>query len=186
MGIKVSVLKVIEWPNKVLETRAEEVKSFDQDLKKFVSDMHETMDHAGGIGLAANQVNSLKRVLVICIPFNDDKEEESTEEKKWWHNKRFTFINPTIKLKNGKNTYQEGCLSFPGMYEYVERAKTLTVEAQDENGKTFEVEADGLLAICLQHEIDHLDGIVFTQRMSRVKADMLLKKLSKKRLLEPV
>lgn len=183
-------LKVIEWPAKVLETKAQEVLEFDDKLKKFVADMHETMDAAHGIGLAANQVNSLQRVLTIFIPFIENKEEETEDragddqEKQWWHDKRFTFINPVIRKKVGRASYLEGCLSFPEVYDYVDRAESIVVEAKDESGKSFEVEANGLFSICLQHEIDHIDGVVFIDRMSRLKAQMARKKVMKRQLLK--
>ena len=181
-----SLLKVIEWPAKVLETKAKEVTEFDGELRQFVRDMHETMDDSRGIGLAANQVNSLQRVITIHIPWSDPEqgEEQDTEEKKWWHDKRFTFINPVITKKSGKIRCMEGCLSFPEIFDYVDRASEVSVKAFDEHGKEFTVEADGLLAVCLQHEIDHIDGIVFINRMSRLKAQMIRRKIQKRQMAE--
>jgi peptide deformylase len=174
-----AVLKVVEWPAKVLETPASEVKEFDDRLRTFVSDMHETMRASNGIGLAANQVGDLRRVITIEIP-HMGKEGGDDEEPKWWHNKRFTFVNPVIVKKSGTIKWQEGCLSFPEVYDFVERASDVWVKAQDENGKDFEVHADGLFAVCLQHEIDHIDGIVFFKRMSRLKADRVKSKMLKR------
>jgi len=173
---------------KVLETRASEVTEFDEKLRTFVRDMHETMDDSNGIGLAANQVNSLQRVIAIRIPWQerDQEEGEPSEDKKWWHDKRFTFINPVITKKSGKIKYMEGCLSFPEIFDYVDRAALVTVEAFDEHGKKFEIEADGLMAVCLQHEIDHIDGIVFINRMSRLKAQMIRRKIQKRQPTEAV
>ena len=97
-----SLLEIVGWPGRVLETRSEEVRAFDDKLQKFVADMHETMDQAGGIGLAANQVNSLQRILTIRIPWSGDAGEEHHppgEDRRWWHDKRFTFINPIITKK---------------------------------------------------------------------------------------
>lgn len=178
-----TVLEVVEWPAKVLETKSEVVKEFDEDLKKFVADMHETMDESGGIGLAANQVNVAKRVLTILIPWSENSYAEQEEVKESWHDKRYTFINPVITKKQGKFKWQEGCLSFPEVYEFVERAEEVWVTAQDENGKTFEVHANGLFSVCLQHEIDHIDGIVFINRMSRLKSSMVRKKVMKRNRL---
>lgn len=176
-----TVLKVLEWPEEVLETKSAPVKTFDDELKAFVADMHETMDAAGGIGLAANQVGKALRVITILIPFSESRYAEQEEEKKEdWHDKRYTFINPVIKKKNGKIKWQEGCLSFPEIYEFVDRAAEIEVEAQDQNGKTFTVSANGLFSVCLQHEIDHIDGIVFINRMSRLKSSLVRKKLSKR------
>ena len=177
-----TVLKVIEWPAKVLDTRAEEVTSFDESIAKLVGDMHETMQDANGIGLAANQVDELKRILVINIPFVEGEDEG---EKQDWHDKPLTFINPVINKKNGRMKYMEGCLSFPGIFEYIDRAESILVSALDAEGKPFQMEADGLLSICLQHEIDHLDGVVFLKRMSRLKGNLLRKKLNKRQVTAP-
>jgi peptide deformylase len=175
-----TVLNIVEWPEKVLETNSEPIKNFDDELKSFVRDMHETMRSSRGIGLAANQVGVAKRVIVIEIPF-DEKEAESTgEERKWWHDKSFTFINPVITKKSGTIKWQEGCLSFPEVYDFVDRAREITVKAFDENGQEFEVEADELFAVCLQHEIDHIDGIVFFKRMSQFKASRIKSKMLKR------
>lgn len=175
-----SELKVIEWPHPTLEKRAEEVTLFDEKFRTFVSNMHDTMHSKSGIGLAANQVDSLQRVTVIHIPYVAPEDGEQEEEpKKPWHDKPFTFVNPRITDSSGKQKYLEGCLSFPNVYDWVERSANITVEAEDENGKTFTVEADGTFAVCLQHEIDHLDGIVFFKRMSRLKAQIIKKKMQK-------
>ena len=177
-----TVLDVVTWPAKVLETKASDVTVFDDAFRKFVADMHETMKASGGIGLAANQVGDLRRVLTIEIPFGDNRYEdgEAEETKEWWHDKKFTFVNPVITKKAGKMKYQEGCLSFPEIYDFVDRASEVWVEAKDENGKTFEVHATGLMAVCLQHEIDHIDGIVFITRMSRLKNNMIRKKIMRR------
>ena len=173
-----AILKVLEWPHKVLETKSEEVSEFNDELKQFVQNMHETMDDYNGIGLAANQVGEAKRVITIYIPHEDS--EENPEKKEDWHNKRFTFINPQIVKKQGKISWQEGCLSFPGLFEFIDRSSEIWVKAQDENGDEFELHANGLMAVCIQHEIDHIDGVVFLNRMSRLKATMARKKLAKK------
>lgn len=172
-------LEVVEWPAKVLETPAEAVTKFDESFRLFVADMHETMKASGGIGLAANQVGDLRRVLTIQIPYVASEDEEA-EERKWWHDKKFTFVNPVIVKKEGIIKWQEGCLSFPEMYDFVDRAAEIWVKAQDENGKEFEVHADELFSVCLQHEIDHIDGIVFFKRMSRLKAERIRSKMLKK------
>lgn len=173
-----SILPIITWPSKVLETKASEVMVFDKDIQDLARNMHSTMDLEGGVGLAANQVNVLQRILTIFIPHNKEKYGDDEDEKRWWHNKRFTFVNPVIlKKKGGAMRSVEGCLSFPEIFDFVERASEIQVRAQDEFGKEFTVEADGLFSICLQHEIDHLDGIVFTDRMSRLKANSIRKKM---------
>ena len=178
-----AVLKVYEYPEEVLTTKAEKVTVFDDELKQFVEDMHETMAAANGIGLAANQVGQLRQVLTIMIPHMDNKYEdaekgEEAEKKESWHNKSYTFINPEIIKRSGKIRYQEGCLSFPELFGYVDRSADIVVRAQDVHGEEFELEANGLFSICLQHEIDHLHGIVFVNRMSkgvatRIKDEMI-------------
>lgn len=182
-----AVLKIIEWPAKVLETKSSEVTKFDDEFKQFVSDMHETMAAANGIGLAANQVNDLRRVLTINIPYVGERyENEKGEEKEWWHDKAFTFVNPVITKTQGKIKYQEGCLSFPEIFDFVDRASEVWVKAQDENGEFFEVHATGLFAVCLQHEIDHIDGIVFINRMSRLKSGRIKKQIAKRSAINAI
>ncbi len=179
-----TVLKVVEWPAKVLETKSAEVTSFDEELKNFVRDMHETMDASNGIGLAANQVGVAKRVLTIFIPWSENKYSEQEEKKEDWHDVRWTFINPVIVKKEGKIKWQEGCLSFPEIFEQVDRAAEVWVKAYNDQGKEFEVHATGLFSVCLQHEIDHIDGIVFINRMSRLKSTIVKKKIFKRKKLE--
>ena len=171
-----SSLEIYTWPAKVLETKAKDVTVFDDELKNFVADMHETMIKARGIGLAANQVGSLKRVITIFIPH----ERDSGETQKDWHDKKLTFINPVFSSRSKEITgIQESCLSLPGVSEYIDRNDTITVEAYDVDGNKFSMDADDILSICLQHEVDHLDGITFLKRMSRLKSG-----LAKKRLLK--
>lgn len=176
------LLSIVKWPTPALESPALEVSEFDADLVSFAKAMHMTMDAAQGIGLAANQVNVLKRVLTIHIPYANNRyeEEEAEGEQQWWHNQRFTLVNPEIISRHGNVRCLEGCLSFPDVFEYIDRSETIKVKAFDEHGKVLSFDADGLLAICIQHEIDHLDGIVFTKRMSRLKASAIRKKLLKR------
>lgn len=178
-----TILKVVEWPARVLETKSDTVTVFDDEIKQLVQDMHDTMDDASGVGLAANQVGVAKRVLTILIPWEGNRYQDQEEKKEDWHDKRWTFINPVIKQKIGKLRWQEGCLSFPEIYEFVDRAAEVVVEAQDVHGERFEVHANGLFAVCLQHEIDHIDGIVFVERMSRLKGSMIKKKVIKRQKL---
>lgn len=179
-----AILEVLVWPNRILETKAQPVKKFDDDLRRFVKDMLETMNSSSGIGLAANQVGDLRRVLTIHIPWAESRYSEQEEKQEWWHNKTFTFINPVVVKKEGKIKWQEGCLSFPEIFDFVDRAEEVWVKAQDENGKEFEVHATGLFAVCLQHEIDHLDGIVFFKRMSRLKAELIRRKMLRRGTLD--
>lgn len=178
-----TTLKVVEWPAKVLETKSTDVTEFNAEFQQFVQDMHETMDHAGGIGLAANQVGVAKRVLTIFIPWSGSRYSDQEEKKENWHDVRYTFVNPVITKREGKIKWQEGCLSFPEIYEFVDRAAEVWVKAQNEKGETFEVHATGLFAVCLQHEIDHIDGVVFINRMSRLKSSLVKKKVAKRHRL---
>jgi peptide deformylase len=160
-------LSILTWPAKALETKASLVEVFDDELKQFVDNMFHAMRDSKGIGLAANQVGSLRRVIIMDIPHGD-------------HSHSYTFINPEIITKEGTFKFKEGCLSFPHIFENVDRAEKITVKAQNISGEFFELEAEGLFAVCIQHEIDHLDGIVFTKRMSRLKADIVNRKMLKR------
>lgn len=166
-----ALLPVVEWPEKVLETRAQYVTEFDADFKKLVADMIETMHHARGIGLAANQVGVLKRVCVVKIGPIDLEDGEYKKNAALrnapydWEGKLFVLVNPVIKSREGKIKYEEGCLSFPELYEDVERARSIGVEYQDENGVKKTLQAQDLFSICIQHELDHLDGVVFVNRL---------------------
>ncbi|MBN8444073.1 MAG: peptide deformylase [Gammaproteobacteria bacterium] len=160
-----SVLTVLHYPDDRLRTIAKPVTEFNEKLRQLVADMIETMYAENGIGLAATQVNIHQRVVVI------DLSEERNQPQ--------VFINPEIITKSGDTTYEEGCLSVPQNYANVERAAEVTVKAQDAEGNPFEVNANGLLAICLQHELDHLVGKLFIDYLSPLKRDRIRKKLEK-------
>lgn len=162
-----STLTILEFPDPRLRTVAAPVTVFDDELKQFVADMYETMYAANGVGLAATQVNVHKRVLVADM--SDDRNEP------------MVLINPEILEKDGQQVYQEGCLSFPGIYADVTRALRVKVRAQDVEGKEIVVEAEGPLAVCIQHEMDHLAGKVFVDYLSPLKRSMLLKRMEKQR-----
>jgi peptide deformylase len=162
-----SVLSILEFPDPRLRTRAAPVSVFDAKLKQFVADMFETMYAANGVGLAATQVNVHQRVL------GTDMSEGRTEP--------LALINAQILEKEGSQVYQEGCLSFPGLYADVTRALKVKVKAHDVDGNEIVVDAEGPLAVCIQHEIDHLDGKVFVDYLSPLKRGMLLKRLEKAR-----
>lgn len=159
-------LSILEYPDPRLRIRAEPVTKVDDEIKTLVADMFETMYAAPGIGLAATQVNVHKRVLVI------DVSAEGTEPH--------CFINPEIVSAEGRTSAEEGCLSVPEFYDYVDRAERVTVRALDRDGNPFELQAEGLLAVCIQHEIDHLDGKLFVDYLSELKRDRLKKKAAKK------
>jgi peptide deformylase len=160
-------LEILEFPDDRLRTVAKPVETFDEKLGQFADDMIETMYDAEGIGLAATQVNVHKRLLVL-----DVSEEQDTPR---------LYINPEILETDGDETCEEGCLSVPGIYAEVSRAEKLRVRALDREGKPFEEELDGMHAICLQHEMDHLDGKLFIDYLSPLKRRMVTKKLEKQR-----
>lgn len=162
-----SILSILEFPDPRLRTLAEPVHAFDGALKQFVADMFETMYTANGVGLAATQVNVHQRVLVA----------DMSEDRK----QPLALINAQILEKEGSQVYQEGCLSFPGLYADVTRALKVKVKAQDVDGKEIIVDAEGPLAVCIQHEMDHLDGKVFVDYLSSLKRALLLKRLDKQR-----
>jgi peptide deformylase len=161
------LLSILEFPDPRLRTRAVPVTAFDAKLKQLVADMYETMYAANGVGLAATQVNVHQRVLVA----------DMSDER----NQPLVLINAQILEKNGSQVYQEGCLSFPGLYADVTRALNVKVKAQDVDGNEIIVEAEGPLAVCIQHEMDHLEGKVFVDYLSSLKRNLLLKRLEKHR-----
>ncbi len=163
-------LDVLHFPDTRLRIRAAPVGKVDDEIRQLVDDMLETMYAAPGIGLAATQVNVHRRVIVI------DVSEDGTEPR--------VFINPEILEKDGVEQMQEGCLSVPDYYDYVERAQRVRVRALDRSGECFELEADGLLAICIQHEMDHLEGRLFVDYLSELKRKRLRRKLEKHARLE--
>jgi len=161
-----SLLKILEFPDPRLRTRAEKVTRFDKGLKGITEDMLETMYEARGIGLAATQVDIHERIIVI------DVSEEGNEP--------LVFINPTIVETSGEEqAFEEGCLSVPGFRETVSRPENVTIKAQDINGVEFQKECEGLLAVCIQHEMDHLEGKLFVDYLSSLKRQRIRKKLEK-------
>ncbi|HTV06094.1 MAG TPA: peptide deformylase [Acidobacteriaceae bacterium] len=157
----------MKYPEPVLERRGEPVTEFDDELAKLVDDMFESMYAAKGIGLAAPQIGLSKRLTVIDLSF-----KERTED-------RIVLINPEIIHREGKQYEEEGCLSLPEIREKVSRAAKVRVRAQDLKGEWFEMEGEELLARAFQHEIDHLDGILFFRRVSALKRDLILRRIRK-------
>ena len=161
-----AILKILEFPDPRLRTVAKPVTDVDETIKRLVSDMCETMKSAQGIGLAASQVNVHLRVIVMNLGDDDIGPR--------------VFINPEIEVLDGSITpYDEGCLSVPGFYETVDRPAHVMIRALDGEGKAFEEEAHGLLAVCIQHEIDHLEGKLFVDYLSPFKRQRIRKKLEK-------
>ena len=160
-------LEILEFPDSRLRTVAKPVEAFDAALRELVDDMFETMYDAQGIGLAATQVDIHRQLLVMDVSENRDSPK--------------VFINPEIVDSSGEETCEEGCLSVPGIYADVSRAETVRVRSQDSSGDFFEDDLDGMHAICLQHEMDHLEGKLFVDYLSPLKRRMVQKKLEKQR-----
>lgn len=158
-------LDILQYPDERLRTVAKPVGEVDDGLRATIDAMFETMYESNGVGLAATQVDVHKRFFVADCSENNDQP--------------LVFINPDIIQRDGMHENEEGCLSFPNVYAKVERASTVTVKAQDRNGDEFEMEAEGLLAICIQHEIDHLEGKLFVDYLSPLKRSRIRKKLEK-------
>lgn len=149
----------------VLRQKAQPVTEFDDTLRVLVQDMRETMTAYEGVGLAANQVGVVRRVLVVDVPMEDDQRA------------RHVLINPVIGARSGSESGEEGCLSIPGVYDDVARSAKLVVTARDEHGRPIEIEAQGYLARAIQHEVDHLDGVLFVDRLSPLKRQFLKRAL---------
>ena len=160
------ILDILKYPDKRLRTIAKPVVSVDETIRQQVKDMFETMYEAHGIGLAATQVNFHQRIIVIDI--SDQCNEP------------ICLINPEVIEKSGEIQWEEGCLSVPDYYENVIRANDIKVQALNQHGETFELEASEMLSVCIQHEIDHLDGILFVDHLSKLKQKRLKKKTEKK------
>ncbi|HEY4210075.1 MAG TPA: peptide deformylase [Steroidobacteraceae bacterium] len=162
-----SLRTILEFPDPRLRTRAEPVTRFDPGLDELVNDMFETMYAAPGIGLAATQIDVALQLLVIDL--SDEK------------NSPLVFINPEILAREGTAVSEEGCLSVPGIYDDVERAAKIRVRAQDRKGEVFERDYEGTLAVCIQHEMDHINGKLFVDYLSDLKRERIRKKLEKER-----
>jgi peptide deformylase len=160
-----ALLKILHYPDPRLHTVAKPVARVDDEIRRLAADMAETMYAAPGIGLAATQVDRHIRMIVVDI----------SEQK----NKLLTLINPRIVMKEGEAVHEEGCLSVPGIYDKVTRAEHIRVQALNLAGDSIEMDASGLLGVCIQHEIDHLDGKVFVEYLSRLKQTRIRHKLQK-------
>lgn len=156
---------ILRYPDSRLKRRAARVERVSEQIRKLIKDMAETMYAAPGVGLAATQVDVHLRVIVIDV-------SESRDQLR-------VFINPELVAASGEAEVEEGCLSVPGVYEKVRRAERVTVRALDAGGEPFTLEAEGLLAVCIQHEMDHLEGIVFVEKLSRLKQSRIRARLMK-------
>ena len=167
------LLSILQYPDPRLHTVASKVARVDDKIRKLINDMARTMYAAPGVGLAATQVDVHVRVIVIDISSTHDQLQ--------------VFVNPEIIAASGESDLEEGCLSVPGVYDKVSRAERITVRALDAEGREFTLEADGLLAVCIQHEMDHLEGKVFVEKLSRLKQNRILTRIKKqgRRAAEP-
>jgi peptide deformylase len=161
-----SILEILQYPDARLHVPAQKVEKIDAAIRKLIDDMAETMYAAPGVGLAATQVDVHKQIIVIDV--SDDRSDLRV------------FINPEITRREGVATNQEGCLSVPGIYDNVERAESVTVTALDRNGSRFTLNASGMLATCIQHEMDHLSGKVFIDYLSDLKQNRIRAKIKKR------
>lgn len=175
------ILDIVTYPDPVLKKIAKSVDKFGPELEQLCQDMLLTMYNAPGIGLAAPQIGLSKRIFVLDVDYDRKAlDEEETKFEISGLNPRI-FINPIIKDPNGQTTYQEGCLSVPDIFEEVNRHKIITIEYQDVLGKKHEEVVDELLSICIQHENDHLDGVIFIEKLSSLKLNFYRKKLIKEK-----
>ena len=167
-----TIRTILTEPNKILRQISEPVEKVSDVERELMKDMLETMHSANGIGLAAIQIGISKRIIVLDISGKDDNKKNP-----------MYFVNPKIKKKNNQNsTYEEGCLSVPNQFAEINRPNSCEVEYLDYNGNKQYLKADGLLATCIQHEIDHLEGILFIDYLSKLKKEMIIKKLSKQKV----
>ena len=174
-----ALLEILTFPDPRLEDRATPVEQVDDAVRTLIDDMFESMYESEGVGLAAPQVGVLKRVVVVDCAERDPDEGRPLAPKA-----PVAVVNPVVTHAEGRVTWQEGCLSVPGFTDDVERAAQVVVEGLDRDGQPLRIEADGLLAVCLQHEIDHLEGTLFLDRLSRLKQTMVKKKLKKRATAE--
>ena len=179
--------QILTEPNKILREKSLSVETVDEDLQKLMNDMLESMYAAPGIGLAAIQVGVPKRVIVLDIGWRN-KSESTDDEKQVAKKNPIYFVNPEIITKSTNNsTYEEGCLSVPGQFAEIDRPDKCHMKYLDYHGQLKEIKAEGMLATCIQHEIDHLEGILFIDYLSKLKKSMIIKKLSKqKKVIERI
>ena len=164
-----AIRTILHYPDKRLRDPGKQVTDFGPDFQKLVDDMAETMYAAPGVGLAATQIGEAKRLFIIDVATGDDEPSDLR-----------VFVNPEILERNGEVRWEEGCLSFPGVHEEIDRAERVKVRAQDREGKPFELEADGLLAIAIQHENDHLDGKLMVDHLGLIKRRLVHRQMVKR------
>jgi len=164
-----AIRKILHYPDKRLRTAGVKVETFDAALHGLIDDMAETMYAAPGVGLAAPQIGVSKRLFIVDIATKDDEPSDLR-----------VFINPEILERAGEITWEEGCLSFPGIHEEIDRSERVKVRAQDRDGKTFELEAEGLLAVAIQHELDHLDGKLMVDHLGMLRRRVVHREMTKR------
>lgn len=164
-----AIRTILHYPDKRLRSPGLPVTDFGAELQKLVDDMAETMYAAPGVGLAATQIGELKRLFIVDIATGDDEPSDLR-----------VFVNPEIVERSGEVRWEEGCLSFPGVHEEIDRAERVKVRAQDRDGKPFELEADGLLAVAIQHEHDHLDGKLMVDHLGLIKRRLVHREMVKR------
>ncbi len=167
------ILKVLRWPHPTLKARTVAVSVFDESLEQLARDMIETMRAEGGIGLAANQVGDTRRVAVIEVP------KVLGDWSEAYHDIPIVLVNPVVYETEGETLSKEGCLSLPEVTDTIRRFKSVKVRYQNLSGENKDIDASGLMAACLQHEIDHLDGKTLVERASKIKKDMIIRRLKK-------
>jgi peptide deformylase len=163
-----AIRTILHYPDPRLRQKAQVVTNVTPDIKKLIDDMAETMYAAPGVGLAATQIGEAHRIFIVDIAGEDEPSN------------LLVFINPEIVTTDGNQTGAEGCLSFPGVTEDVKRAATVSIRAMDHSGKPFELDADGLLAVAVQHELDHLDGVLMIDRVGMLKKRIIQRKMQKR------
>lgn len=169
------LLEILKYPDPRLAEKSTPVEVVDDEIRTLIENMFETMYTAEGVGLAAPQVGVTKRIIVVDCGVREEGEESPLAPKE-----PVAIVNPVVAEGQGSIVWEEGCLSVPGYVDEVERKAKVKVTGLDTNGDPMEVEAEGLLAVCLQHEIDHLEGVLFVDRLSRLKQSMVKKKLKKR------
>jgi peptide deformylase len=174
-----SIREILKYPDPFLKTKASPVSEVDDEIRSLIDDMFQTMYFDKGIGLAATQIGVDKRVLVLDIPAEREEGVEGVEGEERFPGYKYALVNPEITLSEGEFKFEEGCLSVPGVNAFVKRAFHIKLTALDRDGNPLEIEAEDILSVVLQHEIDHLDGILFIDRLSRLKRDIVKRRYRK-------
>jgi peptide deformylase len=167
------ILEVRKWPDPILRQKAETVLTFDKSLEDLASNIFDTLKATHAIGLAANQVGDARKLVVVCVPY------VAGDNLSDYHGQKLVLVNPKIVESEGSVLSTEGCISLPEVQDTIRRFKTITVRYQDLSGQFKELAAEGLMAQCLQHEIDHLNGKTLIEKASRIRKDMMIRRLKK-------